>query len=158
MKIVVLGLGYVGMSNAVLLAQHNEVVGVDIQIERVNLVNERKSTIIDTKLSEYLAEKELINIKEKYNEIINNSSGKVIKIEEWGLLNLATRIKNYKKGFYIHFKFEGNNETLKEIEKKIKVDGSIIRHLTVKYKKLDIENEFKKFYEISTLCSNSSSF
>ena len=89
-----------------------------------------------------LAEKELKTIKEKYSEIINRSSGKVLKIEEWGLLNLANKIKNYKKGFYIHYKFEGNGETLKEIEKKIKVDGTIIRHLTVKYKKLDTENEF----------------
>ena len=43
-----------------------------------------------------LAEKEIKNIKEKYNSLINNSSGKVIKIEEWGLLNLANKIKNYK--------------------------------------------------------------
>ena len=91
-----------------------------------------------------LAEKELKTIKEKYNEIINSSSGKVIKIEEWGLLNLANKIKNYKKGFYIHYKFEGNAKTLIEFEKKIKVDSSIIRHLTVKYKKLDTTNEFFK--------------
>ena len=89
-----------------------------------------------------LAKKELKSIKDKYNELINNSSGKVIKIEEWGLLNLANKIKNYKKGFYIHYKFEGDKKTLNEIEKKIKVDGSIIRYLTVKYKKLDIKNEF----------------
>ena len=91
-----------------------------------------------------LAEKELKTIKEKYNELINKSSGKVIKIEEWGLLNLANKIKKYKKGFYIHYKFEGNKDTLIEIEKKIKVDGSIIRYLTVKYKKLDTKNEFFK--------------
>jgi len=91
-----------------------------------------------------LAEKELKTIKDKYNEVINNSSGKVVKIEEWGLLNLANKIKNYKKGFYIHYKFEGNKNTLNEFEKKIRIDGSIIRHLTVKYKKLDIENEFFK--------------
>ena len=46
-----------------------------------------------------LAEKELKDIKEKYNSLINNSSGKVIKIEDWGLLNLAKKIKKYKKGF-----------------------------------------------------------
>tara|TARA_Y100000816_G_C25950433_1_gene495755 strand:+ start:196 stop:525 length:330 start_codon:yes stop_codon:yes gene_type:complete len=91
-----------------------------------------------------LAEKDLKTIKDKYNELINSSSGKVIKIEEWGLLNLANKIKNYKKGFYIHYKFEGNNKTLNEIEKKIKIDSSIIRHLTVKYKKLDTKNEFFK--------------
>ena len=91
-----------------------------------------------------LAEREIKSIKEKYNELINNSSGKVVKIEEWGLLNLANRIKNYRKGFYIHFKFEGSKETLNEIDKKIKVDSSILRHLTVKYKKLDTKNEFFK--------------
>ena len=91
-----------------------------------------------------LAENELKNIKDKYNDIINASSGKVVKIEEWGILNLANKIKNYKKGFYIHFKFEGNKNTLSEIEKKLKIDGSIIRYLTVKYKKLDTENEFFK--------------
>jgi len=91
-----------------------------------------------------LAEKELNSIKQKYNEIINNSSGKVVKIEEWGLLNLAKKIKNYKKGFYIHYKFEGNGNTLDQIRKKLKIDRSIIRHLTVKYKELDIKNEFFK--------------
>ena len=89
-----------------------------------------------------LSEKDLKTIKDKYNSLINDSSGKVVKIEEWGLLNLANKIKNYKKGFYIHYKFEGNNDTLNEIEKKVKIDGSIIRHLTVKYKELDIKNEF----------------
>ncbi|MDB0023949.1 nucleotide sugar dehydrogenase [bacterium] len=59
MKIVVVGLGYVGLSNAVLLAQHNEVIGVDISQDRVDALNARKSPIIDPELSEYLAEKEL---------------------------------------------------------------------------------------------------
>ena len=91
-----------------------------------------------------LAEKEIKNLKDKYNELINTYSGKVIKIEEWGLINLSNKIKNYRKGFYIHYKFEGDNKTLSEIEKKIKVDGSIIRYLTVRYKKLDTKNEFFK--------------
>ena len=91
-----------------------------------------------------LGKTELEKIKEKYNEIINNNSGKVIKIEEWGLLNLARKIKRYKKGFYIHYKFEGSKETLNEINKKIKVDSSIIRHLVVKYKNLDTKNEYFK--------------
>ena len=58
-KIVVVGLGYVGLSNAVLLAQHNEVIGVDISQERVDALNARRSSVIDTELSEYLAEKDL---------------------------------------------------------------------------------------------------
>lgn len=59
MKIVVVGLGYVGLSNAVLLSQHNEVIGVDISKERVDALNARKSPIIDAELTSYLAEKEL---------------------------------------------------------------------------------------------------
>ena len=90
-----------------------------------------------------LAAKDLKAIKDKYSEVINNS-GKVVKVEEWGLLNLANKIKNYKKAFYIHFKFEGDHNTLNEIDKKIKVDSNIIRHLTVKYKKLDVKNEYFK--------------
>ena len=89
-----------------------------------------------------LAEKEVKDLKDKYDQIIKDSSGKVIKIEEWGLLSLAKRISNYKKAFYIHFKFEGNKKTLNNIDNKIKIDNSIIRHLTVKYKTLDTQNEF----------------
>ena len=89
-----------------------------------------------------LAEKEIKIIRDTYNELINSSSGKVLKVEEWGLLNLANKIKNYRKGFYIHYKFEGDKKTLDAIEKKIRVDSKIIRNLTVKYKKLDIKKEF----------------
>jgi UDPglucose 6-dehydrogenase len=59
MKVVVVGLGYVGLSNAVLLSQHNEVIGVDISQERVDDLNARKSPIVDAELSEYLTEKNL---------------------------------------------------------------------------------------------------
>ena len=89
-----------------------------------------------------LASNDIKNIRDKYKELINSSSGKVLKIEEWGLLNLANKIKKYKKGFYIHYKFEGDDKTLTEIDKKIRVDNSVIRHLTVKYKKLDLKTEF----------------
>jgi small subunit ribosomal protein S6 len=91
-----------------------------------------------------LAEKDLKVIKDKYNDVINNTSGKVLKIEEWGLLNLANKIRNYRKAFFIHYKFEGDSKTVEEIKKKLKIDSSVIRYLMVKYKKLDIENEFFK--------------
>jgi len=55
MKIAVAGIGYVGLSNAVLLAQNNTVVAVDISAERVALVNDRKSPIADAELEDYLA-------------------------------------------------------------------------------------------------------
>ncbi len=91
-----------------------------------------------------LPKSEIEKIKEKYSKIINSNSGKVVKIEEWGLLNLPRKIKRYNKAFYIHYKFEGSKETLVEINKKIKIDNSIIRHLIVKYKSLDTKKEYFK--------------
>ena len=57
--IAIAGTGYVGLSNAVLLAQHNEVYAVDIVPEKVELINKRKSPIADKEIEEYLAEKQL---------------------------------------------------------------------------------------------------
>ena len=59
MKIAVAGIGYVGLSNAVLLAEHNEVTAVDISQERVDKLNARQSPIIDKELQEYLSNKTL---------------------------------------------------------------------------------------------------
>lgn len=57
--IAVAGIGYVGLSNAVLLAQHNDVRAVDLDAQRVEMVNNRKCPIVDTELEMYLTEKEL---------------------------------------------------------------------------------------------------
>ncbi|MGL4972661.1 MAG: nucleotide sugar dehydrogenase [Culicoidibacterales bacterium] len=59
MKIAVAGTGYVGLSNAILLAQHHEVVALDIIQEKVEMINARKSPIVDTEIEHYLATKEL---------------------------------------------------------------------------------------------------
>lgn len=59
MKITIAGTGYVGLSNAILLAQHNEVVALDIIKEKVDMINNKKSPIIDKEIEDYLANKEL---------------------------------------------------------------------------------------------------
>ena len=88
-----------------------------------------------------LSNKEVDNLLLKYSDIINKS-GKVLKTEKWGLLNLATRIKNNKKGIFLHFKFESKDNIIKDKEKKLSVDTTVIRYLTVKYQKLDLKKEY----------------
>ena len=59
MKITIAGTGYVGLSNDILLAQHNEVIALDIIKEKVDMINNKKSPIADPEIEEYLATKEL---------------------------------------------------------------------------------------------------
>lgn len=71
MKIAVVGTGYVGLSIATLLAQHNEVVAVDVIPEKVELINQKRSPIQDEYIEKYFAEKKLnlratLNCKEAY--------------------------------------------------------------------------------------------
>lgn len=67
MKIAVIGTGYVGLSNAVLFAQHHEVVALDVIKEKVDMINNRKSPIVDNELEDYLANNHL-NLKATLNK------------------------------------------------------------------------------------------
>ena len=89
--------------------------------------------------------KEFIN---KYIDIINNNSGKVIKTENWGLKNFSHKIKNNKKGFYFHIKFEGVGKTIEELEKAENIDQMLIRYLTVRVNEHDLKNEYFEKKEI----------
>ena len=86
---------------------------------------------------------QLKQLQEKYSKIIENNEGDVVKLENWGLMNLSYLIKKNKKGNYIHFKIKANGKILSELEK------NLLRYLTVKVKKFDLEtNYFKKNDEI----------
>ena len=88
-----------------------------------------------------LSDKEVESLISKYSKIIDKS-GKILKTEKWGLLNLANKIKKNKKGIFVHFKMESEGTVIREIEKLLSIDVNVIRYLTVKYNKLDLENEY----------------
>ena len=83
--------------------------------------------------------KTLVN---KYEDIIKKNSGKVLKTEDWGLINFSHNIKNNKKGYYFHIKFEGIGKTIEELEKAGNIDEMLIRYLTVRVKKHNLEENF----------------
>ena len=89
-----------------------------------------------------LPEKQANILISKYEDIINKNSGKVVKIEQWGLKNLSYVVKNNKKGFYFHIKFEGMGKTIEELEKAENIDQALIRFLTVRVKKHDLKIEY----------------
>ena len=87
-------------------------------------------------------------IQEKYSKIIESNEGNVLKFESWGLMHLSYLIKKNKKGNYLHFKIEGKGKTIDELERNEKIDKNLLRYLTVKVKKLDLNtNYFEKKYE-----------
>ena len=94
---------------------------------------------------QHLPESQNKKLVEKYQNIINKNSGKVLKTEEWGLRSLVYEIKNNNKGFYFHIKFEGIGKTIEELVKAEKIDEKLLRFLTVKVKKHDLKtNYFEK--------------
>ena len=89
-----------------------------------------------------LQEKQADSLINKYEDIIKKNSGKVVKVEHWGLKNLSHVIKNNKKGIYFHIKFEGLGNIIKELEKAGNIDQMLIRFLTVKVKKHDLNKVY----------------
>ena len=83
-------------------------------------------------------------LQEKYTKLIENNNGSILKFESWGLMHLSYLIKKNKKGNYLHFKIEGDGTTIRELEKTEKIDKNLLRYLTVKMKKLDLETDYFK--------------
>ena len=84
------------------------------------------------------------SIQEKYTKIIEDNDGDIIKFESWGLMQLSYLIKKNKKGNNLHFKIKGNGKTIKELEKNEKIDKNLLRFMTVKMKKLDLDTDYFK--------------
>ena len=96
MKIIVMGMGYVGLSNAVLLAQTNEVIGLEIDQKKVVLINNKKSPLKDDYLIDYLANKEL-------NLIAKTSGEEDFKDANLAILALPTNYDEVEKFFDTSF-------------------------------------------------------
>ena len=81
-------------------------------------------------------------IQDKYSKIIESNDGNILKFESWGLMHLSYLIKKNKKGNYLHFKIEGSGKTILELEKDEKIDKNLLRFLTIKVKKIDLETNY----------------
>tara|TARA_Y100001936_G_scaffold242376_1_gene279541 strand:+ start:59 stop:412 length:354 start_codon:yes stop_codon:yes gene_type:complete len=81
-------------------------------------------------------------LTEKYAKIVEKNNGEIVKTENWGLLNLSYLIKKNKKGSYIHFKIKGKGNVIGELEKNEALDKKLLRYLTVKVKKFDLETDY----------------
>jgi len=85
---------------------------------------------------------EIKQLTEKYSKIVEKNDGEIVKTENWGLMNLSYLIKKNKKGSYIHFKIRGNGSIVSELEKNESIDKKLLRYLTVKVKKFDLETNY----------------
>ena len=81
-------------------------------------------------------------LTEKYTKIVTNNNGEILQTQNWGLLNLSYIIKKNKKGNYIHFKFKGPAKVVSDLEKNESIDKNLLRYLTVKVKKFDLETNY----------------
>ena len=85
---------------------------------------------------------QLKQIEEKYSNLVTKNEGKIVKTENWGLLNLTYLIKKNKKGSYIHFKIKGKGKVVEELEKNESIDKKLLRYLTVKVKDFDLNTNY----------------
>ena len=85
---------------------------------------------------------ELKQLTEKYSKIVEKNEGEIIKTENWGLLNLSYLIKKNRKGSYIHFKIKADGKVIEQLEKNEAIDKKLLRHLTVKVKKFDLDTNY----------------
>ena len=88
---------------------------------------------------------EIKQLTEKYSKIVEKNEGEIVKTENWGLLNLSYLIKKIKKVAIFYFKIKGTGDVIQELEQSEAIDKKLLRYLTVRVKKFDLEaNYFAK--------------
>ncbi len=88
------------------------------------------------------SQSEINQLIEKYSKIVEKNKGEIVKTENWGLMNLSYLIKKNRKGSYIHFKIKGNGNVINELEKNESIDKKLLRYITVKVKKFDLDTNY----------------
>ena len=81
-------------------------------------------------------------LQDKYIKLVEKFEGNIEKVENWGLLNLSYIIKKNRKGNYIHFKIKGKTEIVSELEKNEKIDKKLLKYMTIRVKKFDLETNY----------------
>ena len=79
---------------------------------------------------------------EKYSKIVEKLEGDLVKTENWGLLDLSYIINKNKKGNYIHFKIKGKSKIISELEKNEKIDKNLLKYMTIRVKKFDLNTNY----------------
>jgi small subunit ribosomal protein S6 len=77
-------------------------------------------------------EEEIDKLTAQMDTVVSGAGGKTEKIDKMGRRRLAYRVKKQREGFYILFSFEGNGDTVREFERRLKVTDSVIKYLTVR--------------------------
>ena len=85
---------------------------------------------------------QLKQIIERYTTMVESLDGNIVKTENWGLLNMSYAIKKNKKGNYIHFKIKGGSKIFSELEKNEKIDKNLLRYMTIKVNKFDLNTNY----------------
>ncbi|MDA9233797.1 30S ribosomal protein S6 [Candidatus Pelagibacter sp.] len=85
---------------------------------------------------------QLEQLTDKYSKIVKKFDGDIVKTENWGLMNLSYVIKKNRKGNYIHFKIKGEGKLIAELEKNEKIDKNLLKYMTIKVKKFDLETNY----------------
>ena len=114
MKIAIAGIGYVGLSNAILLAQHHEVTAVDIIEEKVEMINQRRSPLVDREIEDYLANAKLdltattdgVHAYENADYVIISTDQATVKLmchgHDWYFISCTIQIRDCQHIPWIH--------------------------------------------------------
>ncbi|MFQ5701684.1 MAG: 30S ribosomal protein S6 [Acidobacteriota bacterium] len=79
-----------------------------------------------------LSEEQIEEIVTRLEAIIPDKNGKVLKTERWGKRRLAFRVAGHTEGYYVRYEFEGDGEVQRELERRMRIDDNVIRHLTTR--------------------------